>query len=216
MNQDRDNNVVSAKYRATATERVPPEIDAKILEQAIKAVRHSGLQGFTAYWFRPLAFVATLLLSLALVLELTRPPETPPAADFGIGAGPSTPAADDAGRIESFPRENVPAHDNGATGDFGRMIENSAKRMREMDPVTQHAISELRQSRQTDKQPEAVAAFGTSDVQERYCTEEQSSDALKWWRCISDLREAGKHDQARAELTLFDAAHPDFEPPGAR
>lgn len=213
MNQQRENNTASAEYRATATERVPPEIDAIVLEQAKMAVRRSGLQGFTAYWFRPLAFVATLLLSLALVLELTRPPEVQPARSDAVPAQPALPG----GTAE---RADAPTRDSVESGDFAQMIENSAKRMQAMDPATQSAVSELQQSREADRDPESVEALGASgavpDARERYCPEEQTSDALKWWRCISELSKTGKHDQARAELMLFDAAHPDFEPPGAR
>lgn len=80
MNQDRDNkrptagsdSSVSAEYRAAATERTPPAVDAMVLERAEAATKeNTGLRGFTAFWFRPLAFVATLALSLALLLELT-------------------------------------------------------------------------------------------------------------------------------------------------
>ncbi len=81
MNQDSDNKLpgdesdpmVSAEYRTTATERTPPALDAVVLKKAKAAAEDSGLRGFTAFWFRPLAFVATLGLSLALLLELTGP-----------------------------------------------------------------------------------------------------------------------------------------------
>ncbi len=84
MNQDTENNrpgdesdpLVSASYRATATERTPPELDAAVLKKAEAAPNDTGLRRFTAFWFRPLAFVATLGLSLALLLELNRSPES--------------------------------------------------------------------------------------------------------------------------------------------
>ena len=78
MNRDRDNNlrsadgdpVISAQYRAIATERTPEAVDATVLQMA-EAATKTGLGGFTAFWLRPMAFVATLALSLAVVLELT-------------------------------------------------------------------------------------------------------------------------------------------------
>jgi hypothetical protein len=80
MNEGSDNMVsstgndplVSAEYRAAATERTPPELDGVVLEKARATAGSVGLRRFTAYWFRPVAFVATLALSLALILELTR------------------------------------------------------------------------------------------------------------------------------------------------
>jgi hypothetical protein len=93
MNQDNklppadSDPLVSAEYRAIATEQTPAALDERVLEQAKAAARNTGLRGFTAYWFRPLAFVATLALSLALLLELTNTPELQPVkspeSEFG-------------------------------------------------------------------------------------------------------------------------------------
>lgn len=79
MNQDRrdirpsgeSDPLVAARYRASATERTPPPLDAAVLRVARAALGDMRFRGLTAYWLRPFAFIATLALSLALLLELT-------------------------------------------------------------------------------------------------------------------------------------------------
>ncbi len=100
MNRDRDNNlrsadgdpVISAQYRAIATERTPEAVDATVLQMA-EAATKTGLGRFTAFWLRPMAFVAPLALSLAVVLELTsnqypEPVGNPPPDAGGRVANP--------------------------------------------------------------------------------------------------------------------------------
>ncbi len=84
-----DNNgvtdpIVSQTYRETADERVPAELDRAVLSSAANAARPPYARSIV--WLRPLAWAATIGLSLAIVLELSRVPqpepsvfETPPA-----------------------------------------------------------------------------------------------------------------------------------------
>ena len=283
MNHDRKNNLpgaesdpmVSAEYRATATERTPPALDAAVLKKAEAAARESGLQVFTAFWFRPLAFVATLGLALALMLELTRM-ETLPVLDPNFGAGrqetesqPAVPSnnADigttdvhfkldsPAGKqqsavppasgqetppnVESGRRQRLepgtaltieikasevsdsasaPAGDVRVSADFAEMIEASSKHMPQNDIATETVIQNLsRTSVPEDFKAENFSAYRTpaaaTIATTRPCTEEQTASSVTWWQCISNLREAGRHDEARAEMDLFNKVHPDFRAP---
>lgn len=72
-NEHPDESAVSAAYRETATERVPDNLDRAVLkEAALAAAKGSRKRG---RWIRPLAFAATVGLSLAIVLEITGSPE---------------------------------------------------------------------------------------------------------------------------------------------
>ena len=284
MNQDSENKLpgdesdpmVSAEYRTTATERTPPALDAVVLKKAKAAAEDSGLRGFTAFWFRPLAFVATLGLSLALILELTgsldlqsvkstepeigrRQPETtvadPIPAVIGITSDVRRSADSPAGkaqsvrplapaqavnpsyetsrqqRLETTPSAandieaaqapasaDAPVTDEHTSADFADMIEASSKQMQEQDRMTDNAIQGLKQIRADDKVPvEEVAAFRASayllNEAARPCTDEQLAVPVTWWQCISDLDEAGRHDEAKAEMDRFNRAHPDFKAP---
>jgi len=299
MNQDRDNNLpsaesdplVSAEYRASATERTPPALDAVVLEKARAAPKNARLRGFYALWFRPLAFVTTLVLSLALLLELTNTPQLQPILDAETEIGRRQPQAsetaptdaadgvisefrhgvdspawierrdaknestsgkpqspepsasaenlnlsDDVGDRERFEltpvpmndvkttqapgSANAPVSDERASAGFAEMIEAGSKRMQEKDSVMETAIQGLHQTRAAEEpQIEEVAAGSAfavvPDRAARSCLEEQMSDPLKWWQCITDLKAAGRDDDAKAELDLFNATYPDFEPPDA-
>ena len=278
MNQDLENKLpgaendpaVSAAYRATATERTPPALDESVLRNAKAAAKYSGLRGFTAFWFRPLAFVATLGLSLALLLELTSPvdfqsvqsPESEvgrrdvkstaadpipaeidttrdarPGVDSPVenrqSAKPPAPAQSVDPNLETGRRQRLelapaaanaakastaPVADERMSADFAEMIEASSKQMSDKDGATDTAIQRLGTTSATDDiQAENVSAYRTTTaatiVTKRPCTEEQVAVSVTWWQCISDLEEAGRHDEAKAELELFNRAHPDFEAP---
>lgn len=284
MNHDRNNKppeseidaTVSAKYRATATERTPPALDAAVLKKAEAAARKSGLQGFTAFWFRPLAFVASLGLALALVLELTSMETLQPAMDPNFEAGrqetesPRAVPSDNADKrttdfyfkldspagkqqsaespasaqgiapkVESGRRQrpepapaltneiktsavsdsaNAPVEDEQTSAEFADMIEASSKQMQQQDGVTEIAVQGVQPTRADEKeQVGEVAAFRASafmlEEAARLCTEKQVSVPVTWWQCISDLEDAGRHDEAKAEMDLFNKAHPDFKTP---
>jgi len=248
MNHDNDSDpLVSAEYRAAATERTPTALDAVVLKNAEAAAKDTAFRRFTAFWFRPLAFVATLGLSLALLLELNQSPEfqpvTSPESEFGrsevhttvadpapatIGITSEVPSVSDspvnrAAATQSKnsvidatrPQELEPA---AVSADFAEMIEASSRQMREQESVTEVTTQPLKQSRPVAKESVggALALTGPAIVMEgfaRACTEEQISKPATWWQCISDLQQDGRHDEAKAELDLFNEANPDIEAP---
>jgi hypothetical protein len=113
MSNEREDRVEDARvaesYRTLAQERAPDHLSKKVLRMAAR-------QGRTPYsraraWMRPAAWAATIALSLAIVLELTRLPEvepelvdiaTPrqaPRETTGGVAEPRTPAAERADSV---------------------------------------------------------------------------------------------------------------------
>ncbi len=284
MNHDREiklpgaesDPMVSAEYRATATERTPPALDAVVLKKAEAAARESGLQRYTAFWFRPLAFIATLGLALALILDLTSIETLQPAMDQDFEAArqetdslqtvptnnadsrtkefyfkldspagtqrsarPSARVQDFAPKDESGRRQqpepvpsltneikasgasdstSAPAGDERVSADFAEMIEASSRRLPQNDNATETVILNLGQSSLADDSTsESVSAYRTpaaaTVVTTRPCTEQQTASPMTWWYCISDLGEAGRHDEARAEMDLFNKTHPEFKAP---
>ena len=75
---------VSARYRELAQERTPKHLDKAVLSAAAEAARprYSRLRS----WTRPLAWAATVVLSVALVLEVSKLP-TPDSQVFEVPAG---------------------------------------------------------------------------------------------------------------------------------
>ncbi len=76
MSEDRNNGIgdpaVSDTYRDVATERAPASLNEAVLRNAAahanKGYAHSML------WIRPLAYAATVVLSLAIVVQIVLPP----------------------------------------------------------------------------------------------------------------------------------------------
>jgi hypothetical protein len=80
MNQDNDRFTspegdpeLSGLYRDLATERAPEKLNRAVLKEA--AVAAASRSNRTSAWFRPLAFVATIGLSLAVVMQISQSPE---------------------------------------------------------------------------------------------------------------------------------------------
>ncbi|MBT8090825.1 MAG: hypothetical protein KJO01_11520 [Gammaproteobacteria bacterium] len=107
-NRDSD-RLVADTYRVVAQERVPEHLNKRMLRMAAR-------EGRTPYsraraWMRPAAWAATVGLSLAIVLELTRlPPIEPDTVSIAVPAqeladknddvaGQTTSAADSADRV---------------------------------------------------------------------------------------------------------------------
>ncbi len=91
---------ISARYRELAQERTPEHLDKAVLRAAAEAARprYSRLRS----WTRPLAWAATVVLSVALVLEVSKLP-TPDSAVF------EAPAGDRALESSAAEKQDVPA-----------------------------------------------------------------------------------------------------------
>ena len=188
---ERDETVTAA-YRDLASESSPARLDTIILRDAAKPLR-SGHGGFWEdAWFRPVTFVATLGLSLALILQLS---------DSGL----LTPAADDIvtdGSIAS-PGED-PMRDAAAeTAQQVRRIEAETIVTAPQAPMPRPAAAAV-------NEPTGVA---TQLPEEERCSEAQRSDTGTWWQCIEDLEQRGLTDAAEAELRALLAAYPAFPVP---
>ena len=91
MNDERDrttaDQLVSDTYREVADERAPQSLNDKVLRMAAGAKPPRSL--IPGPWMKPVAWAATIGLSLAIVLELTQVAQTPPGID-GISPSVST------------------------------------------------------------------------------------------------------------------------------
>ena len=87
---------VSDIYRELATEQAPRQLDDKVLRMASGALptRYSRARA----WLRPMAWAATIGLSLAIVMEVTRLPDAAiDSADVPATVADAVPAAADSG-----------------------------------------------------------------------------------------------------------------------
>ncbi len=98
MNQDNDQDKVevdaqvSDQYKSLANEGTPPHLDQAVLREAKRALRADNRKGFFGAWFRPVAFVTTVGLSLAIILELSDTGIFSPVTDLPVETAPGVPA----------------------------------------------------------------------------------------------------------------------------
>lgn len=116
-----DGRLVADTYRSLATEQTPEHLDQRVLGMATRARRTRYSR--TRAWVRPLAWAATIGLSIAVVLEITRVPLTEPET-IGITTSSKSPAtpgeAPHAGMGESQPLRPAALETGGANGDDAR------------------------------------------------------------------------------------------------
>lgn len=80
MNDERD-DLVSKAYRELDDTQAPEHLNRKILQMAAAEAQQSAARGWSlALWMKPIAWAATIGLSLAIVLEMTQVPTEIPAA----------------------------------------------------------------------------------------------------------------------------------------
>ncbi len=180
---------VSAQYRALATETTPNKLDKAVLRAASKAVKSKNSTGWSTTWYRPVTFVATLGLSLALLLELSEFQLFDPPPDFGIQA-------------DAPPDANV----------FQDAVDSAATSVREVDATADESLqlsNPATGSTEVITNPDLPANVAAG-VQ--HCSDEQMALPEKWWQCIQELREAGRGAAAESELANLQKSFPQYMP----
>ena len=186
--QERDNDPrVSSSYRELATERSPKKLDDAILRKAHAATRPA--YGRLRLWVRPLAWAATVAISLAIVLQVTQVPDP--------GTPVEEPRQPAAGRVASDAAENKDA-----------LVPASAEVLREADDMARMRSGAADEVALTATGP--AQAFHEKQAAPRYCDEEARSTAASWIQCIEQLEADDKLVEARAERLVFEQAHPDY------
>ncbi len=219
-------SAVSARYRATASESSPKRLDRKILQEATLDVSLGAKPFPLISWLRPVTFLATAGLCVALLLEF---------AEYQDYAGPSGVPADvletapefAADRTLSAPsaaEENIePAKNVASPGsspatldrgldnanDFRRAASDTAGQVRAVESAADATLQEM--PRDVPKQVPAVSD-SDSQVADFRCTDEQRQDAQRWWLCIEQLRNTGQETQAQIEAQSFRDTFPEFSP----
>ena len=201
---------VSAAYRDVADERTPEHLDHLVLNAARGAAKPRWNRA--GAWLRPAAWVATIGVCLAIVVEISllQDQET---ADFDSPheeTKATYPA--EAMRMEraapqaAAPRPAQKLSPGRIEDAQVRSDENAVlKRMREVD--MQEAIQrEEAAPMRLQSAPVPASAYELAD--ERYCDDSQTADPNTWLECILELERQGLHDAARVERDLLAEAFP--------
>lgn len=216
-----DDRRLAAAYRDLARERTPAGLDEAVLRMAAREARTP--YGLARTWTRPVAWAATIGLSLALVLELSRIDDLAPLpADDAVpvsvpvpapGTGPGAPATPKAERRPAMKAEPAPVQ--APTRRSERAAEN-------VDLDVQEEVAA--QSDLRDQPSRAVSLTGLAAAEDSAALREKKAEVqscddgargrpASWYACIIALRDAGLVDAAADELDALQETFPDFPIP---
>ena len=212
---------VSAAYREMADERTPEHLDHVVLNAARSAARPRWNAAIG--WLRPAAWVATIGVCLAIVVEISlledegtaeldslAPAAAPPAAMSPLTAPAAKsqrvektlPAAAEPATVQSVQEPAAgPSAEPEARSD-GAEVMQRARGARQQGTLLQDTAP----NRLLHMAPAANAL--EEAVTERYCDETQTADANSWLACILELERQGLLEAARLERERLAEAFP--------
>jgi hypothetical protein len=196
MNHDSEHSsntdpAVSAAYRAIATETAPPRLDDIVLRKAAKETNERNrLATFLSSVRRPLAFAATLVLALSIVLQFEEE-IAGTTQDSTNGVMQSDEASSGLSQISTVVDENA---------------EHIQEQMQQSERVMTEGLLN-----QPAPESDGVTGAGNPDTV-RFCNSEQTASPERWWACVTDLESDGRYDAAAHERQLLTNTYPDFSP----
>jgi len=215
---------VSEAYRALATETTPHELDDTILKMAANNVptRYALVRG----WLRPVAWAATIGLSLAFILDISRYQDNPVAPAPVTEKVERRAISQDAAVIttdEDIVSRKVNKYaDAPVTGKALAPRADSAKpaametAVSGLDIATD-AAGTLPETEATVRLRASKAQPAASPVEKKeqaeYCDATTRTTAESWYACVEGLKEDGLADAARQELDALLLKFPDFRKP---
>ncbi len=238
MNQDNDRHEgievdpqVSAHYESLAVEKTPADLDNAVLLEAARAVRTDSRKGSFGAWYRPVAVMATVGLTLAIILDLSDPGIFSPPADMSLepalpvqaltepaasrGTDPAQPRRmqPDLTPAASQP-EGAPLEEQTGVSDvFTAEVEKAKQRVQEKKAAASTTLKPAPNAAADFAKPRpAIALEPLSPEAPFACSDEQKSDVEKWWKCIETLRQSGQAGAADQELENLRKIFSDFEP----
>ena len=199
MTTEQDNQRVSDAYRNIATQTAPADLDEKVLKLAAEAV--PSRYGLARAWMRPLAWAATIALSLAFVLEMSQLNDTP----------------------EAVVRDEMPEQ-RALTDERARSDADLMKAKEEKDArhgiAAKHAPAAAPVPAVVEAEAEAEeiqAAASRANLlylaapdDEVFCDTAARATADDWFACIEALREEGLTAAADSELAALRESFPGF------
>ncbi|MGB5412193.1 MAG: hypothetical protein WBN09_11730 [Woeseiaceae bacterium] len=207
--KERDERHLSEAYRDIANERSPANLDARILKAARDAV--APRQARLRTWTRPLAWAATISLSLAIVLQVTEQPmvEVPAETQPAANAAPESAAAkrQDMDITQQLKKE-APAREA-----LSEQVEDAFTPDMEMLREAED-LGRMQSNRaQLGAEPAAAALRPMADADPVFCDEAARATASSWLECIAELKDEQNHEAANIEQAAFDATFGAAEAP---
>ncbi len=227
MSNEQNDTLVSDAYRELAGETTPPELDERIMAMAEAAAR--PVKSLFPMWMRPVAWAATAVLAVAIVFQSMNVPESPAP----VAAPPSAPKpaesieeafapqdadlleeAEELARARSGPdREqrlrksqeitfDQATAGNSVAGDVDPVAETSAVREPAPESADVAGLASTSSLRQEKKELDDTIV----------CDDAARTTANDWFACVTDLRDAGRVEDADNEMRALLQQFPEFRP----
>lgn len=202
---------VGKAYRQLAVEKTPQHLDAAVLEAAHKAVARPQYARSRA-WTRPLAWAATIVLTVAVVIEINRVPVPDvPAREPGAPAPVSAPAqATGAALSQPAAAADIAVRQAEEKAATAKLERDAPAVLAPQNRVLLQRASEPAELRSDAALP---AAGRTAESVAGDCPPEAMTDPGQWLACIEELEAAGMTAAAAEQRRLLQQAFPDFEAP---
>lgn len=207
---------VSAAYRELADERAPGHLDHAVLNVARGAATPRWNRAIA--WLRPAAWVATIGVCLAIVIEIALLPEQEPA---GLAPAPehAFPASATKPLEQAAPQAAKPVAARPARKLSREKTEGRQERFQNDDALHRNQDLDAGGAGMEEEiaplQPQSAPAPASAGelAEERYCDETQTADPNTWLACIHELEQQGLHEAAHLERErLAEAFPPPFIP----
>lgn len=194
-NRQADNPDLSTAYRTVAIERTPPALDRAVLALAKQEARVSAGSDWLNRWYRPAAFVATVGLSFALILELSEMSK------------PGLPDSD----VDSSINRVAPISES----PFQGAADATAQQLRRLEIDANSSMSESPPSMNEPGMPANSSGSDTGSLLPATdsCSDEQRASTASWWACIEELEKQGLTQAAERELQSLLRDFPGFSQP---
>ena len=204
---------VSAAYRDMADERTPEHLDHLILNAARGAAKPRWNKAVA--WLRPAAWVATIGVCLAIVIEISLLQDRDTAEFDSLREETKATYPAETMRLEkAAPQSAEPAAPRSAQKPSFGTSEDSRGRSDQAEVVKRMQEVELRDAIQQVEtaplqlQSAPVPASADEFAEERHCDDSQTADPNTWLACILELERQGLHDAARLERKLLAETFP--------
>ena len=220
MTNERDkeglDQLVSDTYRELSAEKAPEELNTAILRMAASesaaAVNKNPL---FAVWMKPVAWAATVGLTLAIVIELT---EIPNAVDPQVSPPTLDSAEEESGLAPveiDMSLQKAKRKDEASAPGAARLVSEKPRspepemleetvlqdQVRPRSEATANEISSFRSYERTIESKEVLEATGSCDTTARKTAE-------SWLACIEELRNAGAAELAEREYLALKDKYP--------
>ena len=215
---------VSRTYRDLATETSPPGLDEAILKMA--AGNAPTRYGLARGWLRPVAWAATIGLSLALVLEVSQYTEVTTIEEQTADSLSEQVVSDDlaansgdanfAKQVRDK-RSDIPAPAKALAprieGAAPAAMESAAL-IQEVDADDSTLLPETEEVLRVRASAARSAALPVEKKEQiEFCDADAKATATGWYECVEALRDEGLTDTARQELDALLIEYPDFRQP---